>query len=143
MMNKWVQLNFCNSIFCLALFIFISVDVNAAESLAKTSSAIDTVDYFKVLLGLFFVIALFLISTFLFKRYGNGPMLGRGQLRVIDGLHLGNRERLMLVALKDKQLLLAITPGRISKLDESDIDSTMAEEPKANTFEQLLSRSSA
>ena len=99
------------------LFFAVALNANAAESLANTSSGIDSASYFKVLFGLVFVIALFLISTFLFKRFGNGPMLGRGQLRVVDGLHLGNRERLMLVEIKGKQILLAITPGKISKLD--------------------------
>ncbi|NOG58946.1 MAG: flagellar biosynthetic protein FliO [Proteobacteria bacterium] len=74
-------------------------------------------DYFKVLFGLVFVIALFLISTFLFKRYGNASMTGRGQIRLVDGLHLGNRERLVLIEIKDKQILLSITPGQINKID--------------------------
>ncbi len=98
------------------LFIF-SIDVSAAEQFTTPSSAVEASDYFKVMLGLVFVIALFLASTFLFKRFGNGSMTGRGQLRIVDGLHLGNRERLLLVELKGKQILLAITPGRINKLD--------------------------
>tara|TARA_R110002072_G_scaffold14582_8_gene60165 strand:+ start:17246 stop:17731 length:486 start_codon:yes stop_codon:yes gene_type:complete len=96
--------------------LFTSVNVNAATQLTN-QNVIDTSDYFKVVLGLVFVIALFLVSTFLFKRYGHGPMTGRGQMRIVDGLHLGNRERLVLVELKDKQILLAITPGQIKKLD--------------------------
>lgn len=91
------------------------MNINAAAQLTNPN-VIDTSDYFKVVLGLVFVIALFLISTFLFKRYGNGPMTGRGQMRIVDGLHLGNRERLVLVELKGKQILLAITPGQIKKL---------------------------
>lgn len=99
-----------------ALFISImSLNVNAAE--LTTTGAIDSTAYFKVVLGLVFVIALFLVSTFLFKRYGHGAMTGRGQLQVVDGLHLGNRERLVLVELNSKQILLAITPGQIRKLD--------------------------
>jgi flagellar protein FliO/FliZ len=102
------------TLFCL----FNSINSNAAE--LATASVIDTSDYFKVVLGLFFVIGLFLASTFLFKRYGHGPMTGRGQLRIVDSLHLGNRERLVLVELKSKQILLAITPGQIKKLDIVD-----------------------
>lgn len=96
-----------------------SMNINAATHLIN-ENVIDTSDYFKVVLGLVFVIALFLVSTFLFKRYGHGPMTGRGQMRIVDGLHLGNRERLVLVELKGKQILLAITPGQIKKLDAVD-----------------------
>ena len=108
--------------YCLGILLFlVCVSCGAAEQIAATSSAINAFDYFKVLLGLVFVIGLFLLSTFLYRRYGNGPMTGRGQLRLIDGLHLGSRERLVLVEIKDKQILLSITPGQITKLQTMDV----------------------
>lgn len=116
--NNWVYrlvVGFKPSLLTL-LLLSISMNINAAAQLTNPN-VIDTSDYFKVVLGLVFVIALFLVSTFLFKRYGHGPMTGRGQMRIVDGLHLGNRERLVLVELKGKQILLAITPGQIKKLD--------------------------
>jgi flagellar protein FliO/FliZ len=113
-----------NKTFLLCLLLFLCIDVSAAEHSANSPGVINTSDYFKVVLGLISVIALFLLSTFLFKRFGNPSMTGRGQLRLIDGLHLGNRERLVLVELKDKQILLSITPGQINKLDTIDITSS-------------------
>jgi len=110
---------------CILLFSLICLNVNAAEPIAASSSVIGASDYLKVVLGLAFVIALFLVSTFLFKRYGSGPMTGRGQMRLIDVLHLSNRERLVLVELKNKQILLSVASGQINKLDETDIPSTV------------------
>ena len=101
----------------VGLLCLVCINSQAAEQITNSVSVIGATDYFKVLLGLVFVIALFLVSSYLFKRYGNGPMIGRGQLRLVDGLHLGNRERLVLVELNNKQILLSITPGQISKLD--------------------------
>ncbi|MBL1140487.1 MAG: flagellar biosynthetic protein FliO [Proteobacteria bacterium] len=103
----------------LLVIILFSVcnSINATEHLTASPATINMSDYFKVLFGLVFVIALFLISTFLFKRYGNASMTGRGQIRLVDGLHLGNRERLVLIEIKDKQILLSITPGQINKID--------------------------
>lgn len=100
-----------------SVLLLVCTHIHAAENVISTASTINMADYFKVLLGLVFVIALFLGSTFLFKRYGNGAMTGRGQIRLVDGLHLGNRERLVLVEVNDKQILLSITSGQISKLD--------------------------
>jgi flagellar protein FliO/FliZ len=105
----------------VGLLCLVCINSQAAEQISNSASVIGATDYFKVLLGLVFVIALFLVSSYLFKRYGNGPMTGRGQLRLVDGLHLGNRERLVLVELNNKQILLSITPGQISKLDTVDI----------------------
>lgn len=113
------------------LLLALCTSVDAAEPLGNTSPAIAATDYLKVLLGLAFVIGLFLASSFLLKRFGNGPMLGRGQLRIVDALHLGNRERLMLIELKGKQILLAITPGKINKLDT--IEGSSIEEVSSDT----------
>lgn len=107
----------------ISLFFLMCSSVNAAEHVTTSPAAINMSDYFKVLLGLIFVIALFLCSTFLYKRFGNASLTGRGQLRLVDGLHLGNRERLVLVELKDKQILLSITPGQINKLDTINLTS--------------------
>ncbi|GEM_PF-3218754 len=107
--------------FFIILLFCVCVNVGAAEQPLTSSVGIDTLDYFKALLGLVFVIALFLLSTFLFKRFANVSMTGRGQIRLVDGLHLSNRERLVLVELKDKQILLSITPGQINKLDTFDV----------------------
>ncbi len=112
-------------VFFISALFFICLNVDAAEQAITSPAAINTSDYFKVLLGLIFVIALFLASTFLFKRFGNGPMTGRGQIRLVDGLHLGNKERLVLIEIKNKQILLSITPGQINKLDTIDASTTV------------------
>jgi flagellar protein FliO/FliZ len=108
-------------LFLIILLCIVCINVGAAELDSVPLSAIGLSDYFKVILGLAFVIALFLASTFLFKRYGSGPMANRGQMRLVDVLHLSNRERLVLVELKDKQILLSVTSGQINKLDTTDI----------------------
>lgn len=113
------------SIILTVSLLLICINVGAAEKIVSAPPAINIADYFKVMLGLAFVIALFLACTFLFKRFGNGHVAGRGQMRVIDGLHLGNRERLVLIEIKDKQLLLSITPGQINKLDTIDINPSL------------------
>lgn len=113
-------LNSFKHVVLTGLLIIVSINIHATEHVSGSASAINMADYFKVLLGLIFVIALFLGSTFLFKRYGNTSMTGRGQIRLVDGLHLGNRERLVLVELNDKQILLSITPGQVNKLDTID-----------------------
>ncbi len=115
-------IKFSKFVLFLISLLFVCINVGATEHITTSASTINLSDYFKVLFGLAFVIALFLASIFLFKRFGNGPMAGRGQIRLIDGLHLGNRERLVLVELKNKQILLSITPGQINKLDTIDIN---------------------
>ena len=113
-------LDFIKRIFLISSFFIVCTHLQAADHMSTAAPAINMSDYFKVVLGLVFVIGLFLGSTYLFKRYGNTSMAGRGQLKMVDGLHLGNRERLVLVELNNKQILLSVTPGHVNKLDMID-----------------------
>lgn len=112
--------NLIKRVLLSSLLLFLFSHAYADSHVSVSSSAINMADYFKVVFGLVFVIALFLGSTFLFKRYGNTSMTGRGQIHLVDGLHLGNRERLVLIELNDKQILLSVTPGQVNKLDTID-----------------------
>lgn len=125
------------------LLLLASVSAFAAEPLTGSSEAVTVTAYIKVIVGLLFVIGLFLIATYLFKRYGNGPMLAKGQMKIIDGLHISNKERLVLVELKGRQLLLAITPGSITKIDTlySDLDAANGKEPSYELMQAAAERS--
>lgn len=129
----------------LSFLVLTSLPVFAAEPLTGSSETVTLTAYIKVILGLLFVIGLFLLSTYLFKRYGNGPMLAKGQMKIVDGLHISNKERLVLVELKGKQLLLAITPGSITKIDTlySDLDEASGKEPSYEVVQAAAERSQA
>ncbi|MEM6998366.1 MAG: flagellar biosynthetic protein FliO [Pseudomonadota bacterium] len=99
------------------MLICISWQLHAAEPFANATNGVTMTAYAKVILGLLFVLGLFMLTAWLFRRYGNGPMLAKGQMKIIDGLHISNKERLVLVDIQGKQILLAITPGQITKLD--------------------------
>ena len=129
----------------MLILLFVSGHAVAAEPLTGSSGAVSMTAYLKVILGLAFVLGLFLLSTFLFKRFGNGPMLARGELKVIDGLHISNKERLVLVELKGRQILLAITPGQITKLDTlyNDIDSSAVSSADYDVLQARAAENSA
>lgn len=82
-------------------------------------------------------------STYLFKRYGNGPMLAKGQMKIVDGLHISHKERLVLVELQGRQLLLAITPGSITKIDTlySNLDAANGTEASYQLVQAAAERS--
>lgn len=118
-------LNLALSAFFISILFFVCLNVSAAEPVATSPVGINVSDYIKVLFGLIFVVGLFLACSILFKKYGNGPMTKRGQIQLVDGLHLGNRERLVLVEVNDKQILLSVAAGQINKLDTIDVPTTV------------------
>ena len=93
----------------------------ATESLKSTAPALTMTDFFQVFAGLLFVLALFLGMAWLFRRLTGYQPSGNGNLKIVDGLHIGHRERLLLINCYDRQLLLSVTPGRIEHLETLEV----------------------
>ncbi|MES9990305.1 MAG: flagellar biosynthetic protein FliO [Candidatus Thiodiazotropha sp.] len=66
--------------------------------------------------GLLLVLAIIVGGAWLFKRYAQLPMGGKGLVRVIGGVSLGTRERAVLVEVENSRLLLGVAPGQVRTL---------------------------
>lgn len=66
--------------------------------------------------GLVVVLAVFLLCVWGLRKLGGFTAGGGGKLRLIGGLSLGMRERVVLLQAGKKQLILGVTPGRIETL---------------------------
>jgi flagellar protein FliO/FliZ len=66
-------------------------------------------------IGLLAVLSLFLLCIWGVSRL-NGLTVRAGKMRVVGGLSLGMREKVMLLQVGKKQLILGVTPGRIETL---------------------------
>lgn len=86
-----------------------------AES-SVPSRAISSGDVLQWLLALCAVLATFAVLVWLLRKTGAISSAGKPPLALLGGVSLGMRERLVLVKVGDKQLLLGVTPGRIEKL---------------------------
>jgi len=72
----------------------------------------------QLLLGMVGVVVLIIGLAWVFKRMGGLNTAMGKELRVVGGLSMGARERLVLVQVGEKQLLLGVAPGRIQTLYE-------------------------
>ncbi|MEW8507798.1 MAG: flagellar biosynthetic protein FliO [Candidatus Thiodiazotropha sp.] len=66
--------------------------------------------------GLLLVLAIIVGGAWLFKRYAQLPMGGKGLVRVVGGVSLGTRERAVLVEVENNRLLLGVAPGQVRTL---------------------------
>ncbi|OAI11717.1 flagellar biosynthetic protein FliO [Methylomonas koyamae] len=87
----------------------------APKSSAKLVTSADVVQW---LLALLLVLAVFLLLVWALKKSGGLAMAGKNKLAVLAGLSLGMREKLVLVRVGEKELLLGVSSGRIDKLLE-------------------------
>lgn len=98
--------------------------------------------------GLILVIGLIFLIGYVMRR--TGPLAPRGgqQIKLISSLPLGPRDRLLLVDVGGKQLLLGASPGRINTLHAFDepvaevAASTGLDTDFARTLRGLLKRES-
>ncbi|WP_339845156.1 flagellar biosynthetic protein FliO [uncultured Halopseudomonas sp.] len=97
-------------------------------------------------LGLVLVVGLIFLIGYLMRRVGPLAPHGGQQIKLISSLALGPRDRLILVDVAGKQLLLGASPGRITTLHA--FDEPVAEVPDrsgmnsefAKTLRTLLKR---
>ena len=102
----------------LAWILYFASSMACAEEAALRPSArmVSTADVAQWLLALLAVLAIFAIAVWLLRKTGGFSPAGKSQLALLGGLSLGMRERLVLVKVGDKQILLGVTPGRIDNL---------------------------
>lgn len=71
---------------------------------------------FQMLLGLLLVLAAVAATAWLLKRFSLGQNVMGGAVRVVGGVALGQRERLVLVEVGETWLLLGVAPGQVTTL---------------------------
>ncbi len=101
-----------------------------AQEAAVRGPALDAGSVLHVMLGLGVVLLVIVALAWLARNVLRFQPTVRGQLRILGGLSMGTRERVVLVQVGETQLLLGVAPGRIQALHvlEHPI-STAADEP--------------
>ncbi len=66
--------------------------------------------------GLLVVLVSIIVLAWIAKRFNRMQSLGGGNLRIIEGISMGARERVVVVEVDGSRLLLGVSPGRINML---------------------------
>lgn len=66
--------------------------------------------------GLVLVVSMILGAAWFLRRFGRFQGGGSGELRLVGGLHLGQRERIVIVQAGSDRLVVGLSPGCIRTL---------------------------
>lgn len=118
----------------------------AAETAPKAGKAAPALEplatggLLNMLLGLIVVLALIAGLAWMLRRSGALQGDAAGTLRILGGLSMGARERVVLVQVGDTQLLLGVAPGRVQTLHvlEEPVVPGEAGRPAAGSFAASL-----
>jgi flagellar protein FliO/FliZ len=98
------------------------VEKEAGKSAVKTPAVVfandpvSTQGILQLVLGLVVVVAVILLLARVVRRMGGVGGYAMGSMKVLGGLSMGARERVVLMQVGDTQLLLGVAPGRIQTL---------------------------
>lgn len=90
--------------------------------------------------GLSLIVALIFGLSWFVKRFAQGGFMQNPSMKIVSSMPLGTRERLMLVDVGGKQLLLGVTATQINTLHVFDepVVQTEKNQPVASEFSQKL-----
>ncbi len=94
--------------------------LGAPESVPVGSPAVDAGSVLQVFLGLVVVLMLIGAVAWLLRHVLRLQPTMSGQLRILGGLSMGARERVVLLKVGETQLLLGVAPGRVHTLHVLD-----------------------
>lgn len=92
--------------------------------------------------GLIIVMLCIVVLAWLAKRFNRLRSSSDGSMRILDGISMGARERLVVVKVGSARLLLGVSPGRINMLHvldqplENEIDES--DKPLGKSFSERL-----
>jgi len=90
-----------------------------AQSTAENLSAIEPMSpsyLLKLSGGLLLVVVVIFALAWLVKRLNLAQHSQNGLLRIVAGLAVGTKDRIVLLQVGEEQILLGLSPGRIEKL---------------------------
>jgi len=120
--------------FCSASFAFAAIEQKQKVSTISTDHVLNWS------LGLVIVLALFFTFIWFMKKMGALPVNAKDGMKVVAGLTLGMREKIILVQIGEKQLVLAVTPGRVEKLLLLEGEDTLFQQAKEENIEADFSQ---
>ena len=100
----------------IAMMILLPAFTYAAEQPEVGKHVVDGVDAIGMIISLAMVLLVIVIAAFILKRFQGFQQQLNG-IKIITSVHLGNKEKLVVVEVSGKQLLLGVTAQQINLLD--------------------------
>jgi len=129
--------------------LFSTVVIAAEETTAvvqKTLPHTGSEQLIKMVLGLLFVLMMIFLVAFLFKKYVGSSFLVNTSLKTIAGVSVGQKERVVLVQVGERQILVGVAPGQVNMLyalekgEEVSVADETGKSAFAEKFKQSLTR---
>ena len=133
--QRWLSIVF--------LYLLFNATISEADIQKQAAKTITSSDISVWSIGLIIVLSIFFVCVWALRKLNTSTANGEEKMRIVGGIPLGLREKVILLQVGKKQLILGITPGRIETLHVLEGDDCLIKEPTmttetANSFAQKL-----
>jgi len=81
---------------------------------------VSTTQYLQMVLGLCFVLAVIFGLAWVIRRMGQFAAPANGQVKILGGVNVGQREKVVVIQIADTQLVVGVAPGQVNALHVFD-----------------------
>lgn len=117
--------------------------IDAASASESTPTTINSGSYVQALLALLLILSILAATAWFARKLTGGKGFGQGGMKVLGGIVLSPKERIVLVEVSDQWLVIGIVPGQIRTLHRmpkqpSTEDGAAPQTPGEKPFSQWL-----
>lgn len=99
----------------------------------------------QLVLSLLFIIGLIIVLAWMLKKMNVIPQQGQGIIKIVSTVSVGSRDRISLIQVGEEQIVIALSPGRITKLHDmaspvAHVEPPQAAQPFAKTLNSMLQK---
>lgn len=88
------------------------------EGLAGSTTVLSSESIFQLLVGLVIVVVIILALSLTLKKFSIFSSSSSGIIKIVGGLALNSKDRLLLVQIGEEQILISASPGRVGKVHD-------------------------
>jgi flagellar protein FliO/FliZ len=83
---------------------------------ATSAAATSAGNFFQVLMGLLVVLGLMAAAAWSLKKFGVSKLAANATVKIVGGVSVGNRERVLVVEVGDQWIVVGVAPGQVNAL---------------------------
>jgi flagellar protein FliO/FliZ len=96
--------------------VLVSTPVIAQAAQPQANAVASAGNFFQVLMGLIAVLAVMAVVAWLLKRLNLAKITGAAPVKIVGGVSVGNRERVIVVEVADQWIVVGVAAGQVNAL---------------------------
>lgn len=126
------------ALICVAVLFVILMPISHADEISSVNTIGSySLEAVKVIFSLAIVLVVFYVFVYVFKKYVGGPLKSNSSIRMLGGISVGSKEKIIIVEAGKVNLLVGVSGYGITKLhqfEENELVNLQEDQNSMMTF---------